>query len=261
MKKAPVFFISHGAPSFAIEPDALSEYLQKLGQSLKDIRAVLVISPHWQTSVLSVMTTPEPPTIHDFSGFQEILYTLQYPAKGHAELAEKTMQCLLDAGWGVHADHLRGLDHGAWVPLLYLLPEAKIPVFQVSMPRDLTAKSAITLGQALAPLREQGVLIIGSGGLTHNLYEISPKETAPAGYVKLFADWMRSAVLSRDIQKLENYRQLAPHAERAHPTDEHLLPLMVALGASANDEVPFVFDGPIYYGMLSMESYFWGVSD
>ena len=258
-KKAPVFFISHGAPTFAIEPDELSDYLTRLGQMLTGVNAVLVVSPHWQTRGLQVMTTQHLETTHDFSGFPQALYQLQYPTHGHLDLAEATMALLESFGLEAEAESSRGLDHGAWVPLMYLLPDANIPVFQVSMPKDLNAASALKLGAALSGMREKGVLIIGSGGLTHNLYEISPKDSKPASYIEPFVSWMREAVIARDFEKLANYRQLAPNAARAHPTDEHLLPLMVAIGATAEDEKPKVVHGDIYYSMLAMESYFWGL--
>lgn len=259
MTKAPSFFISHGAPMFAIEPDALSDYLTRLGASLTGINAVLVISPHWQTRDLCVLATPQPSTIHDFSGFPDILYTLQYPAKGSPEYADVLIQMMVEQGVQVRSAASRGLDHGAWVPLMYLFPQADIPVFQLSMPIHLNAESALQLGYALRVLRDRGVLILGSGGFTHNLYEIAPKNATPEPYVKLFGDWMREAVIKRDFESLANYRQLAPHAERAHPTDEHLLPLMIALGASFDDEALHIEHGNTYYGMLSMESYFWGI--
>lgn len=259
MSKAPSFFISHGAPMFAIEPDGLSDYLTRLAASLSNINAVLVISPHWQTRDLCVMGTFQPTTIHDFSGFPEVLYTLQYPAKGSPEYAEVLIKSMAEHGIQVRLDASRGLDHGAWVPLIYLLPQADVPVFQLSMPVHLNAESALQLGAALRALRDRGVLILGSGGFTHNLYEIAPKDAVPESYVKLFGDWMREAVIKRDFERLANYRQLAPYATRAHPTDEHLLPLMVALGASFDDEELHIERGDIYYGMLSMESYFWGI--
>jgi len=260
MGRAPSFFISHGAPMFAVEPDALSDYLTALGSSLAHINAVLLISPHWQTPDLCVMTTPDPATIHDFSGFPEVLYTLQYPAKGSPEWAKQLVQLMGEQGVVVREDAGRGLDHGAWVPLMYLFPKANVPVFQLSMPVGLTAGSALQLGVALRSLRDRGVLMLGSGGFTHNLYEIAPKNSVPEGYIKLFGDWMREAVVARDFERLANYRKLAPHAERAHPTDEHLLPLLVALGASFDEDPLHIESGDIYYGMLSMESYFWGLA-
>jgi 4,5-DOPA dioxygenase extradiol len=238
----------------------LGANLRSLGQQLTGIKAVLVVSPHWQTRELQVLTTSRPETVHDFGGFPPALYQLQYPAPGQPALAMEAQRLLTAAGWSVTADDHRGLDHGAWVPLWHLLPQATVPVFQVSMPHQLDTAGALALGRALAPLRDQGVLIVGSGSLTHNLYDIQPPATAAVAYAVEFAHWMRQAVTRADEAALLDYRRLAPYAERAHPTEEHLLPLLVALGASHESEAAQVIAGDITYGVLSMESYVWGVN-
>lgn len=258
--KAPVFFVSHGAPTFAVEPGHLGPRLNALGKTLKDIRAILVVSPHWQSQGIKVATTPTPETIHDFGGFPAALYKLQYPAAGAPEIAKEVAELLSKAGWSSRIDESRGLDHGAWVPMMHLLPEADIPVFQVSMPHDLNAQTAFKLGQTLAPLREQGILILASGSMTHNLYEFRYGDTRPDAYATEFTTWVRDTVVKHDTDKMQNYRRLAPHAERAHPTDEHFLPLLVALGASDAAEEVDVLDVGIEHGVLSMESYAWGAS-
>ena len=257
--KAPVFFISHGAPTFAIAPGILGPRLQALGGQLSDLKAVLVVSPHWQTREVKVMTTLKPETVHDFGGFPSRLYELQYPAAGQPEVAKEAARLLVEAGFTTGFDERRGRDHGAWVPLYYLLPKAQVPVFQVSMPATLSTLQAVNLGRALAPLREQGVMIIGSGSMTHNLYEFRQSGTQPEAYAQEFATWVRAAVLANAVDQLVNYRALAPHAERAHPTQEHFLPLLVALGAQAEDDAVQVVDGGITHGVLSMESYAWGM--
>lgn len=257
-QRAPVFFISHGAPTFALDPGQLGAHLRAMGQQLGGIKAVLVVSPHWQTRALQVLTTPKPETIHDFGGFPAALYQLQYPAPGQPELALEAQRLLAQAGWPVTADAKRGLDHGAWVPLWHLLPQATVPVFQVSMPHQLDTAGALALGRALAPLRDQGVLIVGSGSLTHNLYDLQPPASSAAAYAVEFAHWIRNAVNRADVDALLDYRLRAPHAERAHPTQEHFLPLLVALGASQGAEAAQVIAGDITYGVLSMESYVWG---
>lgn len=260
LQRAPVFFISHGAPTFALEPGQLGAKLRALGQQLAGVKAVLVVSPHWQTRELQVLTTPRPETVHDFGGFPQALYQLQYPAPGHPELALEALQLLTEAGWPVTVDASRGLDHGAWVPLLHLLPQATIPVFQVSMPYRLDTAGALALGRALAPMRESGVLIVGSGSLTHNLHDLQSPAAPAAAYAAEFARWIREAVTRADVDALLDYRLRAPHAERAHPTQEHFLPLLVALGASVEAEAPQVIAGDITYGVLSMESYAWGMN-
>ena len=259
IKKAPTCFISHGAPSFAIEQDELSDYLANLGQSLKSVKAILIVSPHWQTQQLEVMTTSKPATIHDFYGFPEALYSLQYPASGDPSLARQVIELLEKYGIKALENPSQGYDHGAWVPLLHLLPEHQLPVFEVSLPINFNPQMTFDLGKALASLREEGVMIIGSGGLTHNLYELQPKESKPAAYIQEFVSWMDDKVKSRDFEQLVNYRTLAPHSKRAHPTDEHLLPLYVALGCSDSNEELKIVENEIYYGILSTTSYFWGV--
>lgn len=257
--KAPVFFISHGAPTFAIEPGVLGPRLQTLGGQLSELKAVLVISPHWQSRDVKVMTTLQPKTVHDFGGFPSKLYELQYPAAGQPDLAKEAARLLVEGGFTTGFDDRRGLDHGAWVPLYHLLPKANIPVFQVSMPVTLTTAQAINLGRALAPLRKQGVMIIGSGSMTHNLYEFRQSGTKPEAYAQEFAAWVRAAVLANAIGPLVHYRTEAPHAERSHPTEEHFLPLLVALGAQAEDDTVQIIDGSFTHGVLSMESYVWGM--
>lgn len=257
--KAPVFFISHGAPTFALEPGLLGPLLGDLGRRLPDVNAVLVVSPHWQTRDVHVMTTPKPETIHDFGGFPAALYDLQYPALGHPQYATEAGRLLTEAGWTVGLDGRRGLDHGAWVPLMHLLPDAGVPVFQVSMPHDLDSASAVQLGRAIAPLRDRGVMIVASGSMTHNLHEYRQSGAKEEGYAIEFTCWVRQAVVQHAIQRMVDYRHLAPHAQRAHPTDEHFLPLLVALGARSDFETPLVIAGGITNGILSMESYAWGV--
>jgi 4,5-DOPA dioxygenase extradiol len=261
MNKAPVFFISHGAPTFALEPGMLGPQLQALGEQLSGVSAVLVVSPHWQTRDVTVMTTAAPETVHDFGGFPAALYQLQYPAIGQPQLATEVAQRLTEAGYMVGLDARRGLDHGAWVPLRHLLPNADVPVFQVSMPYDLDTAGAFKLGQALAPLRERGVLILASGSMTHNLYEFRQSGGSEAAYAREFTQWIRQAVTGNAVEQLVAYRQLAPHAERAHPTEEHYLPLLVALGARGDGETAHIIEGGITHSVLSMESYAWGLTD
>ena len=258
-QKAPTCFISHGAPSFAIEQDELSDYLYDLGQSLKNVKAILIVSPHWQTQQLEVMTTAKPTTIHDFYGFPEALYSLQYPASGNPSLARQVIELLAQHKIDATENSSQGYDHGAWVPLIHLLPKHQLPVFQISLPTNFNPKMTFDLGKAIASLRDEGVMIIGSGGLTHNLYELQPKESKPEHYIEEFVNWMDDKVKSRDFEQLVNYRTLAPHSKRAHPTDEHLLPLFIALGASDDNEELTIVENQIYYGILSTKSYFWGV--
>lgn len=254
----PTLFVSHGAPHFALRPGAAGALLQRTAEALPRPRALLVVSPHWRTPDLRVGSSARPPTIHDFRGFAPALYAVRHPAPGHPELAARTLQLLRQAGQDARADPQRGLDHGAWVPLRHLDPDATLPVFQVSMPADLDAPGAVALGRVLAPLRQEGVLLIGSGSLTHNLHEFFSGRTEDAGYAAAFVRWVRAAVQRADHAALAETLSRAPHAARAHPTPEHFLPLLVALGAAWGEPASTVLDGGWDSPVLSMESYVLG---
>jgi 4,5-DOPA dioxygenase extradiol len=254
----PSLFISHGAPTFAIEPGLAGAQLRALGRALGKPKAVVIVSPHWMTRGVEVGAAPRPETIHDFGGFPRALYALQYPAPGAPELASHVQQLLRSSGIAAKLEPQRGLDHGAWVPLMHLYPEADVPVVQVSLPLVTDAAGAFALGRALAPLAAEGVLVVGSGSLTHNLYEFRVGDAAEAPYAREFSAWIRQAVESGDVQRLQQALELAPHAERAHPTTEHFLPLLVAAGAATQATPATVLDGGIRHGVLAMESYVFG---
>ena len=258
MPRAPSLFVSHGSPMFALEPGLLGPNLQRIGERLTALTAIVVVSPHWQTRGVRVGGAASPETIHDFGGFPPPLYALQYPVRGAPELASQTVDLLRTAGFDAALDPHRGLDHGAWVPLRYLKPDGDVPVLQVSLPLDLDAAGALRLGAALKPLRERGVLVVGSGSLTHNLYEFRQHIRDPE-YAQAFADWIADAVARGDVDALVDYRARAPHAARAHPTEEHYLPLLVALGASDLDEPRHRVEGGMTYGVLSMDSFGFGL--
>jgi 4,5-DOPA dioxygenase extradiol len=261
MSRLPSLFVSHGAPSFALEPGLAGPRLTALGRALPRPEAVLVVSPHWMTPRPRVGTAVQPDTIHDFGGFDPALYQLAYPARGHAELAQRSVGRLNDAGWQAQADDRRGLDHGAWVPLMHLFPQADVPVFQVSLPSQLDARRAWAFGQALAPLADEGVLIVGSGSLTHNLYEFrgGRADDGPAeAYVQRFAQWVRDAVEQGDTARLLRTLDDTPEAHRAHPTAEHFWPLLVAAGAAGEATPATVIEGGIAHAVLAMDSYAFG---
>lgn len=261
MARLPTLFVSHGAPDFALEPGLAGRRLTALGRALPRPEAVLVVSPHWTTPTPRVSTAERPETLHDFGGFDPALYRLAYPARGHAVLAQRALERLNDAGWSARADPHRGLDHGAWVPLLHLFPDADVPVFQVSLPSGLDARRAWDLGHALAALPDDGVLIVGSGSLTHNLSEFRGSHGADAAYVAMFAAWVRGAVEQGDSARLLRALDDAPDARRAHPTPEHFWPLLVAAGAAdsgAGTPPATVIEGGIVHGMLAMDAYAFG---
>ncbi|EJM06407.1 MULTISPECIES: DODA-type extradiol aromatic ring-opening family dioxygenase [Pseudomonas] len=252
----PLLFVSHGAPLFAIEPGLAGPRLAELGRELPRPDAIVILSPHWMTrGEVNVTASTAPQTIHDFGGFPDELYQLRYPAPGAPILAAHIVKLLQAAGWTSRLDHQRGLDHGAWVPLMYLAPEADIPVVQVSMPARLDTHQAWKLGEALKPLRDMNVLIVASGSLTHNLYEFRGATREGADYVKAFAAWTAQTLRAGQTDQLLDYRQQAPSAERAHPTDEHFLPLLIALGAAGERYDTRVLEGGVSYGVLAMDSY------
>lgn len=257
MARTPVLFVSHGSPMFALQPGRIGPVLHALGRQLAGVQAVLVVSPHWQTRELQVGSASTPATVHDFGGFPPALYRLQYPAPGAPAQARRTIDRLRAAGYRVEEAPTRGLDHGAWVPLRHLLPEAALPVFQLSMPHDLGPATALRLGQALQPLRNEGVLLVASGSLTHNLSEFG-SNVHDTDYANAFADWIADAIARDDHVALVDYRRRAPQAARAHPTEEHFLPLLIATGA-ADGEPALRLEGGLAEGTLSMDAYAWGL--
>ncbi|MBC8642668.1 dioxygenase [Caballeronia sp. EK] len=236
MSRLPTVFISHGAPTLPIDPSMPSAEFASLGQTLPRPRAILMLSAHWGTAQPVVSTAERPETIHDFYGFPRALYELRYPAPGAPELAKHAAALLgkLDIP-AATAD--RGLDHGAWVPMLLMFPDADVPVAQLSIQPHLDAAHHFRIGRALRDLRDDGVMIIGSGQITHNLrmadFSARPEDADPR--VVEFTDWFESRMAARDIDALLDYRARAPHAALMHPTDEHLLPVFSALGAAADD--------------------------
>jgi len=257
--KVPALFMSHGAPTFALAPGLAGPALTCIGQRLQQVRAVAIVSAHWISGTEVFVTgAHQPETIHDFYGFPKVLYALRYRAPGDPQLARDIVAQLRQDGWQAQVDVSRGLDHGAWVPLLHLFPQANIPVVQISLPVAGGADLAWQLGCALAPWREAGVLIAGSGTLTHNLADLRHPDGAVRQYVQAFTDWVRLHVAALDHDALRGYRQHAPAAQRAHPTEEHFLPLLVALGAAHADDPVCLVDGGVDAGVLAMDAYVFG---
>jgi 4,5-DOPA dioxygenase extradiol len=211
----------------------------------------------------AVMTNAQPATWHDFGGFPEPLYRLQYPAPGAPELAEAVIERLHGAGVPAVPDARRPLDHGAWVPLMHLFPQAQVPVVQVALPASAGPREVYAMGQALAGLREQGVLVIGSGSMTHNLGEFFGGRAAlndpPAAYANEFSRWVEDVVQRGDLEALLDYRARAPHAVHSHPTEEHFLPIFFALGAagwgSGQGATPDYLTREIMYRYLAMDAF------
>lgn len=242
--RLPVLFLAHGSPMLALEGGAWGDRLGTLAAELPALRGVVVCSAHWErTGPFSVTAGPFPPTLHDFGGFPEPLYALDYPAPGDPGLAARVAELLGRAGEPARPDPERGLDHGAWVPLRYLFPAAGVPVVQVSLPRDRDPRRIWSAGRALAPLREEGVLLIGSGGLVHNLGLLDwDGSSRPAPWAEAFEAWLMERLGSERPETAMDWAG-APGARQAVPTTEHLDPLWLALGAGSGGPVRTVFEG------------------
>lgn len=255
----PALFVSHGSPMFALDAGSTGPALTQWGETLRaqypQLRGVVIMSPHWMAQNVHVMTNPAPATWHDFGGFPPALYQLQYPAKGDPALARDVLKLLQTAGIDAQADPQRPLDHGAWVPLMHVLPQADIPVVQVALPAHADARDVYALGQALQGLRDQGVLIVGSGSMTHNLREFFGGARQAADYVVEFSRWVEMQIQTGAIENLLDWQKRAPHALRAHPSDEHFLPLYFALGAGGAGAQAHYLSREVMYGMLAMDAF------
>jgi 4,5-DOPA dioxygenase extradiol len=253
----PAIFVSHGAPTLALEPSPAREFLRELGGALPRPREILVVSAHWETSQPTLNSISRNPTIHDFYGFQQALYRMEYPAPGSPALAGRARKLLADAKTPSNVDPERGLDHGAWVPLMLMYPKADIPVVQLSIQPNKGPEHHLALGRALAVLREDDVLVIGTGSMTHNLRMMTRGEVnAPeAPWAREFAEWVHQAIVDRRIEDVLGYRGRAPNAELAHPSEDHFLPLFSALGAGGQDMKPERLHASATYGTLRMDAY------
>jgi 4,5-DOPA dioxygenase extradiol len=258
-ERMPVVFISHGAPDALLQAqDAVAKW-REIGSLIPQPKAILAISAHWEASLPTASLSTAPTTIHDFSGFAAELYRMNYPAPGAPELAEHAVSLLTSHGIRAELHPDRGLDHGAWVPLKAMYPEANVPVTQLSLIQNGSPAEHLTMGSALAPLRDEGVLILATGAITHNFGWLvwQPATGLPdeVPQARSFADWVASRLAAKDTQALMAYRTASLGAE-AHPREEHFLPLFVALGA-AGSEVPVRFQPHFAYGGLAMDAYVW----
>jgi 4,5-DOPA dioxygenase extradiol len=254
--KLPTLFLSHGAPTLLIDPRLPAARIAALRPRLPRPKAILIASAHWLTDIPAVSTATQPETIHDFYGFPQALYEMTYPASGAPDLAARAIGLLRAAGLPAGGAEY-GLDHGAWIPLKLLYPDADVPVAQLSIQPEADPAHHFRVGQTLAPLRDEGVLIVGSGQFTHNLRDLD-RSVAPgqiAGWAKDFVDWTTARVAGRDWPALLDYRRQAPNAARAHPTDEHFLPLFVALGAAAEPAAIEHLPLGVTSGALAWDSY------
>lgn len=251
-------FVPHGAPTFALQPGAAGAALSTLASTLPTPRALIIVSAHWDTAVPMVGYAERPETIHDFWGFPEALYSLRYPATGCREAADELVGALRAAGLPVEKDARRGLDHGAWLPLRQMFPDADIPVVPLSIQSAGGPSQAFALGQALAGLSARGFLVVASGNLTHNLGDFQRAHLAGGQtptYVRAFTDWLAERLAAHDLDALLDYRRQAPGAVQAHPSEEHLLPLFVALGAAGPDAEARRAHAGIDHYVIAMDAY------
>jgi 4,5-DOPA dioxygenase extradiol len=256
----PALFVSHGSPMLALTETPARSFLAGLSATLPRPRAILVVSAHWETDAPMVNAVERNGTIHDFFGFPRALYQLAYPAPGDAALAQRIAALLGEAGFPTGLDPKRGLDHGAWVPLLLAYPAADIPVLQLSVQTRLGPRHAFDIGRALAPLRREDVLIVGSGSFTHDLrrFRGQPVDAPETEDVTAFSAWMDEAIAGNDIAALLDYRARAPHARDEHPTEEHLLPLFTAIGAGEGDAARRLHNST-EHAILRMDAYGFGL--
>jgi len=254
----PALFLSHGAPTLALANNFFTHAWAELGVVIGRPEAILVVSAHWDTPAPVATAAARLATIHDFAGFPEELYRVRYEPAGSPALAARVASLLGVAGHPAALDETRGIDHGAWVPLRWMYPDADIPVVQLSVQSALGARHHLGIGRALSPLRGEGVLVIGSGGIVHTLGEIDwgrrPDEPFP--WAATFNEWMATKVAEGAIESLADYRGLAPESVRAHPTEEHLMPFFVALGAGSPPARRLSLG--IDMGSLGMDAYAFG---
>jgi 4,5-DOPA dioxygenase extradiol len=258
MTALPTIFVSHGAPTLPLTDAPARGFLAGYGEQLGRPSAIIVVSAHWETAAPTLDIARAPETIHDFYGFPRALYEMRYAAPGDPALAGRAAALLATAGMPAQLEP-RGLDHGAWVPLMLMYPKADIPVVQLALQSHLGAAHQLRVGAALQPLREEGVLVMGSGSATHNLAEFrgAAIDTPPSDWVRSFADWVADAVKDGRTDDLVDYRRRAPNAVRNHPTEEHFLPIFTAIGAAGSGAKGRRVHQSSTYGVLAMDMYAW----
>src|SRR5262245_50335362 len=272
--RTPTLFISHGSPMIAIEPSPARDFLIDYGKKLKKPRAIVIASAHFETSRPAVVGDARPGMIYDFGGFPDALYRIVYPAPGDPVVAVKVAGLLADAGVAPAMAAHRGYDHGTWVPLSLLFPDADVPVVQLALQPQLGAEHHVKLGRALTSLKDEDILVIGSGNATHNLRaffvtrmrgedDFSTVAGATAtddgrqvpDWVLQFDDWVRDKVQAGNVDDLVHYRDRAPFARENHPSEEHFLPLHVAVGAAGDGTKGELLHSSYANGVLSMDAY------
>jgi len=258
MISLPSLFLAHGAPDLPLNDHPAKRFLAGLAGQLPQPKSILIISAHWQAAVPTLTTAVRPEIIYDFSGFPQHLYSLQYPAVTDVGLIERTKTLLAGAGLQVSEDARRGYDHGTWVPLLLVYPNANIPVVQLSLQQGGSARQHFEIGQTLSPLRKEGVLIIGSGAAVHNLSTLAPEGTPAPNWAKDFDQWLDNNIQARNLEHLLEFPNSPEEARQAHPTSEHLMPIFVAMGAGWSGGLASRLQHSYSYGSLSMACFSFG---
>ncbi|KAB1858100.1 dioxygenase [Acinetobacter tandoii] len=253
LQTLPGLFISHGSPMLALNPEQVGPALQRLSLNLPTPKAIVVMSAHWESQALEVNTGIRPETWHDFRGFPPALYEIRYPAPGDPQLAEDILKRLSDAGFDAHANNSRPRDHGVWMPLLHMFPNADIPVVEISLPMHMSAEQIYQIGQALSVLREQQVLLIGSGSITHNLSELSwhgESQDVPI-WASTFRNYVVQKLSHQDYEAVLDWNSI-PYVQRNHPTLEHFAPLFFTMGTGTRFNI---VHSSFTMGSLGMDIY------
>ncbi|HWS99172.1 MAG TPA: class III extradiol ring-cleavage dioxygenase [Pyrinomonadaceae bacterium] len=268
-RRLPTYFISHGGGPWPWLKEQMPGMFDNLEASLGDMprqfgttpRAVLMVSGHWEERDFTVMSTPAPPMVYDYSGFPAFTYQIQYPAPGSPEVARRVQELLRGAGFAAPADDRRGFDHGTFAPMKAIYPEADVPVLQLSLRSDYDPEAHLAAGRALAPLRDEGVLIVGSGLSYHNLRRLGTAGQHPS---REFDAWLTEAVcrsIGEERSALLRGWTDAPSARLAHPDEDHLIPLMVAVGAAEGEAGESVYHEDSFFGGITVSSYRFGLAE
>lgn len=254
----PALFLAHGAPTLAIEENEYVEFLRGLGQQLPRPKAVVLFSAHWESGKQLVGGVQEPGMIYDFYGFPEEMYRIEYPAKGEPALAAEVVKQFEAAGVPCQLDTERGMDHGTWVLLKLLYPQADIPVVTLSVHPYLAASEQYAIGKALTALRAQDVLIIGSGGTVHNLRQINWRGDEADSWAVQFDDWLGAQLTAWNLPALFDYENGAPAAKQAVPRPEHFVPLLLAMGSADDQQQAKLLFRAYQMGSLSLVAWQFG---
>lgn len=257
--RAPALFVGHGSPMNALEDNPVTRSWRALGEEIGKPRAILAVSAHWETDGLRVMAGGRPRTIHDFGcSFPQALFDIQYPAPGDPALADEVSELL--SAWDARTDaHGWGLDHGVWSVLRWMYPQADVPVLQLSLDRARTPEQHHAIGKALRPLRDAGVVVMGSGNIVHNLRAVNVQDPTPYPWALAFDETVKARLAARDDEAVVHWQTLSVEASLAAPDPEHFMPLLYALGAADPNEPPRIFNDEVF-SSLSMTSAAFGIA-